>query len=348
MPSAKGIVHAGSAFVVGLLVLVSGLGGPAAASPTVDAIRSKGSLACGVSTGVAGWSQPDSQGHWTGFDVDMCRAIAAAVLGDANKVKYVPLSAQQRFTALQAGEVDVLSNRATWSLIRDASLGIDFLTIVFYDGQSFLVPKKLNLKNARELAGATICVQPGTTSELNLADYLRTNHVDAKVLTIEDRDAVEQAYFSGRCDAFSTDATSLAATRAGRAASADDHVILPERISKEPLSPAVRRGDEEFFAIAKWCMYAVIDAEEKGIDSANVDQMLKSEDPEIQRMLGATPGMGKALGLDEQWAYRIIKQVGNYSEIFERNVGIKTPLHLERGPNALWTHGGLIYAPPIR
>jgi len=348
MPSGKGIVHAGFAFAVGLFLLAIGGAGPAAASPTADAIRSKGELACGVSTGVAGWSQPDSQGHWTGFDVDMCRAIAAAVIGNADKVKYVPLSAQQRFTALQAGEVDVLSNRATWSLIRDASLGINFLTIVFYDGQSFLVPKKLGLKSARELAGATICVQPGTTSELNLADYLRTNHVDAKVLTIEDRDAVEQAYFSGRCDSFSTDATSLAATRAGRAASADDHVILPDRISKEPLSPAVRRGDDEFFGIAKWCIYAVIDAEEKGVTSANVDQMLKSEDPEIQRMLGVTPGMGKALGLDEQWAYRIIKQVGNYSEIFERNVGINTPLHLERGQNALWTHGGMIYAPPIR
>jgi len=348
MASAKGIVHARFVVAAGLLLLAIGRAGPAAASPTVDAIRSRGELACGVSTGVAGWSQPDSQGHWTGFDVDMCRAIAAAVIGNADKVKFVPLSAQQRFTALQAGEVDVLSNRATWSLIRDASLGINFLTIVFYDGQSFLVPKKLNLKSARELAGATICVQPGTTSELNLADYLRTNHVDAKVLTIEDRDAVEQAYFSGRCDSFSTDATSLAATRAGRAASADDHVILPERISKEPLSPAVRRGDDEFFGIAKWCIYAVIDAEEKGVTSANVDQMLKSENPEIQRMLGVTPGMGKALGLDEQWAYRIVKQVGNYSEIFERNVGINTPLHLERGQNALWTHGGMIYAPPIR
>jgi len=348
MPSARGIVHAGFALVAGLLFLWVDPARPAIAGPTVEAMRSKGALACGVSTGVAGWSQPDAQGHWTGFDVDVCRAIAAAVLGDADKVTYVPLSAQQRFTALQAGEVDVLSNRATWSLIRDASLGINFLTIVFYDGQSFLVPKKLGLKTARQLAGATICVQPGTTSELNLADYLRTNHVDAKVLTIEDRDSVEQAYFSGRCDAFSTDATSLAATRAGRAQSADDHVILPERISKEPLSPAVRHGDDEFFDIAKWSVYALIDAEEKGVTSANVDQMLKSDDPEIQRMLGVTPGMGKALGLDDQWAYRIIKQVGNYGEIFERNVGINTPLHLERGQNALWTQGGMIYAPPIR
>jgi general L-amino acid transport system substrate-binding protein len=328
--------------------LLATLVASASAGPTVDAMRKNGALSCGVSTGVAGWSQPDAQGHWTGFDVDMCRAIAAAVLGDADKVKYVPLSAQQRFTALQTGEVDVLSSRATWTLIRDASLGLNFLTIAFYDGQGFMVPKKLGIKSGRELAGGTICVQPGTTSELNLADYMRTYKVNAKVLTIEDRDAVEQAYFSGRCDAFSTDATSLAATRAGKAASADDHVILPERISKEPLAQAVRHGDDEFFDIGKWSIYAVINAEEKGVTSANVDQMLKSEDPEIKRLLGTTPGMGKALGLDEQWAYRIIKQVGNYGDIFERNVGINTALHLERGQNALWTQGGLIYAPPIR
>ncbi len=331
-----------------LLAIVAGGIGGAAAGPTVEAVRAKGAIGCGVSTGVSGWSQPDNQGHWTGFDVDMCRAIAAAVLGDANKVKYVPLSAQQRFTALQTGEVDVLSSRATWTLIRDASLGLNFLAIAFYDGQGFMVPKKLGIKTGRELAGSTICVQPGTTSELNLADYLRTYKVNAKVLTIEDRDAVEQAYFSGRCDAFSTDATSLAATRAGKAASADDHVILAERFSKEPLAQAVRHGDDEFFDIGKWSIYAVINAEEKGIASTNVDEMKKSEDPEIKRLLGVTPGMGKALGLDEEWAYRIIKQVGNYGEIFERNVGINTPLHLERGQNALWTQGGLIYAPPIR
>ena len=320
----------------------------AAAGPTVDAIRRNGVLSCGVSTGVAGWSQPDSQGRWAGFDVDMCRAIAAAVLGDASKVKYVPLSAQQRFTALQTGEIDVLSSRATWSLIRDASLGINFLTISFYDGQGFLVPKKLNLKSAKELAGASICVQPGTTSELNLADYMRSNNLNSRTVVIEDRDAIEQAYFAGRCDSFSTDATSLAATRAAKAASAEDHVILPDRISKEPLAQAVRHGDDEFFDVGKWSIYALINAEEKGVTSANVDEMLKNEDPEIKRLLGTTPGMGKALGLDEQWAYRIIKQIGNYGEIFERNVGINTPLKLERGQNALWTQGGLIYAPPIR
>ena len=320
----------------------------AAAGPTVEAIKRNGVMACGVSTGVAGWSLPDTQGRWAGFDVDICKAIAAAVIGDANKVKYVPLSAQQRFTALQTGEVEVLSSRATWSLIRDASLGLNFLPISFYDGQSFMVPRKLGIKTAKELAGGTICVQPGTTSELNLADWMRTNNIQAKTLTIEERDAVEQAYFSGRCDAFTTDATSLAGTRAGRAAAVEDHVILDERISKEPLAQAVRHGDDEFFDIGKWTVFALIDAEEKGISSANVDEMLKSEDPEIKRMLGVSPGMGKALGLDEQWAYRVIKQVGNYGEIFDRNVGPDTPLKLERGLNALWIKGGLIYAPPIR
>jgi general L-amino acid transport system substrate-binding protein len=324
------------------------LAASAGAGPTVEAMKRNGVMACGVSTGVAGWSLADSQGRWAGFDVDICKAIAAAVIGDANKVKFVPLSAQQRFTALQTGEVEVLSSRATWTLIRDASLGINFLPISFYDGQSFMVPRKLNIKTAKELAGSTICVQPGTTSELNLADWMRSNKIEAKTLTIEDRDAIEQAYLAGRCDSFSTDATSLAGTRAGRAAVVEDHVILAERISKEPLAQAVRHGDDEFFDIGKWTVFALINAEEKGVSSANVDEMLKSEDPEIKRLLGATPGMGKALGLDEQWAYRVIKQVGNYGEIFDRNVGPNTALKLERGLNALWTHGGLIYAPPIR
>ena len=340
---ARGLGFAG--LVLGLAVEIDGA---AAASPTLDAIRRNGVLACGVNTGVAGYSMPDSQGHWAGFDVDMCRAVAAAILGDAEKVKFVPLSAQQRFTALQTGEVDMLSARATWTLIRDASLGINFLPIVFYDGQSFMVPRKLNITQGKQLAGATICVQTGTTSELNLADYLRANKLEAKTVVIEDREAIEQAYFSGRCDAFTTDATSLAATRAGRAANAADHVILAERFSKEPLAPAVRHGDDEFFDVAKWCIFALIDAEDKGLGMKTVDAALTSEDPDIKRMLGTTPGMGKALGLDEQWAYRIIKQVGNYGEIFERNVGIGTPLNLERGLNALWSHGGLIYAPPIR
>jgi general L-amino acid transport system substrate-binding protein len=328
--------------------LVSGASDGAAASQTIDTIRKNGALVCGVSPGVAGFSMPDAQGNWTGFDVDMCRAVAAAILGDATKVKYVPLQAQQRFTALQSGEVDMLSNRATWTLVRDASLGINFLPIVFYDGQSFMVPRKLGIKTGRELAGATICVQTGTTSELNLADFLRGNHLDAKTVVVEDRDGVEQAYFSGRCEAFSTDATSLAATRAGRAAAPGDHVILAERISKEPLAPAVRHGDDEFFDVAKWTIFALINAEEMGLSTTTVDAALASDDPEIKRILGVTPGMGKALGLDERWAYWAIKQVGNYGEIHGRNVGPGTPLNLERGLNALWSHGGLIYAPPVR
>jgi general L-amino acid transport system substrate-binding protein len=336
------------ASLLGFFLLLGPIGGAVAAGPTVEAMRRNGVLSCGVSTGVAGFSMADAQGRYAGFDVDICRAIAAAILGDAGKVKYVPLSAQQRFTALQSGEVDVLSNRATWTLVRDASLGINFLPIVFYDGQSFLVPKRLGITQGRELAGATICVQTGTTSELNLTDFLRANHLEAKTVVIEDRDGIEQAYFSGRCDAFTTDATSLAATRAGRAANAADHVILSERISKEPLAPAVRHGDDEFFDIAKWVIFALINAEEKGLTSANVDAALASEDPEIKRLLGTIPGAGKALGLDEQWAYRIIKQVGNYGEIHDRNVGIGTPLNLERGLNALWSKGGLIYAPPVR
>ena len=320
----------------------------AAAGPTVEAIKRNGVMACGVSTGVSGWSLPDTQGRWSGFDVDICKAIAAAVIGDANKVKYVPLSAQQRFTALQTGEVEVLSSRATWSLIRDASLGINFLPISFYDGQSFLVPRKLGIKTGKELAGATICVQPGTTSELNLADFLRVNKIQARQVTIEERDAVEAAYLNGRCDAFTTDATSLAATRAGRAAVADDHVILAERISKEPLAQAVRHGDDEFFDIGKWTVFVLIDAEEKGVSSANVDEMLKSENPTIKRILGVTPGMGKALGVDEKWVYAIVKQVGNYGESFDRNLGQKSPLRIDRGLNRLWKDGGLMYAPPIR
>jgi len=329
-------------------ILASSAVAGASASQTVDTIRRNGVLTCGVSTGVAGFSMPDAQGNWAGFDVDMCRAVAAAILGDAGKVKFVPLSAQQRFTALQTGEVDMLSSRATWTLIRDASLGINFLPIVFYDGQSFMVPRKLGIKTARELAGATICVETGTTSELNLADFLRGNHLDARTVVVEGRDGVEQAYFSGRCDAFSTDATSLAATRAGRAASVDDHVILAERISKEPLAPAVRHGDDEFFDVAKWSIFVLVNAEEKGLGTTTVDEALASDDPETKRILGVTPGMGKALGLDDKWAYWIIKQVGNYGEIHDRNVGPGTPLNLERGLNALWTHGGLIYAPPVR
>ena len=321
---------------------------PAAAGPTLDKVKSNGAVSCGVSTGLAGFSIADAQGKYTGIDVDFCRQVAAAVLGDANKVKYVPLSAQQRFTALQSGEVDLLARNTTVTLQRDAALGLDFALPNFFDGQGFMVPKKLGVKSAKELDGATVCVQPGTTTELNLADYFRANKMTFKPVVIEKLEEVENAYFSGRCDVYTTDRSGLAATRASKAPNPDDQVILPEVISKEPLAPAVRHGDEEWYDIVKWVAYASVEAEEDGVSSKNVDEQAKSEDPNIKRLLGTTPGMGKALNLDEKWAYNLIKQVGNYGELFERNVGKDSPLKMERGINDLWTKGGLMYAMPIR
>jgi len=320
----------------------------AQAGATLDAVKKNGAVSCGVSTGLQGFSLADSQGRYAGLDVDICRMVAAAVLGDAGKVKYVPLSSQQRFTAIQSGEVDILSRTTTWTLQRDTQLGLNFAPVVFYDGQGFMVPKKLGLKSAKELKGATVCVQPGTTTELNLADFFRANKLDFKPVVIEKLEEVEAAYFSGRCDAYTTDRSGLAATRIGKAANPDDHVILPEVISKEPLAPAVRHGDDEWFDIVKWTVYASIEAEEDGITSKNVDEKTKSDDPNVKRLLGVTPGMGKATGLDEKWAYNLIKQVGNYGEVFDRNVGKDSPLKLERGLNDLWTRGGLMYAMPVR
>jgi general L-amino acid transport system substrate-binding protein len=324
------------------------LGGAAQAGPTFDKVKQAGQIVCGVNTGLAGFAQPDNQGRYTGLDVDICKALAAAIFGDVDKVKYVPLTAQQRFTALQSGEVDLLSRNTTWTLLRDTDLGLNFTAVVFYDGQGFMVPKKLGVKSAKELNGATVCVQPGTTTELNLADYFRANKMQFKPVVIEKLDEVENAFFSGRCDAYTTDRSGLAATRAARAPKPDDYVILPEVISKEPLAPAVRQGDDQWNDIVRWTIYALFEAEEKGVTSKNVDEMTKSDDPTIKRLLGVTPGMGKALGVDEKWAYNAIKAVGNYGEIFERNVGEGSPLKLDRGPNNLWTQGGLIYAMPIR
>ncbi len=325
-----------------------GFAAPAKAGPTFDKVKAAGTVTCGVNTGLAGFGQPDNQGHYTGLDVDVCRALAAALFGDASKVKYVPLTAQQRFTALQSGEIDILSRNTTDTLQRDTELGLNFGPVVYYDGQGFMVPKKLGVKSAKELNGATICVQPGTTTELNLADYFRANKMTFKPLVIEKLDEVVAAYLSGRCDVFTTDRSGLAATRIARAPNPADQIILPEVISKEPLAPAVRQGDDQWHDVVDWVVYALIQAEEKGITSKNVDDMLKSDDPDIKRMLGVTPGMGKALGLDEKWAYNEIKLVGNYGEIFDRNVGKDSPLKLDRGINALWTHGGLMYAMPIR
>ncbi len=325
--------------------------GTALAGKDLDSIKSRGALVCGVPTGTAGFALADSQGKWVGLDVDVCRAVSAAIFGDSEKVKYVPLSTQQRFTALQSGEVDILSNNTTMTLTRDTALGLDFTAITYYDGQGFLVPKKLNVKSAKELNGATVCVAPGTTTELNLADYFRATKMTFKPVVIEKVEEIRAAFFSGRCDVYTTDASGLYATRAANPPpplKPEDFIVLPEIISKEPLAPAVRHGDNQFADIVRWTQYAMVEAEEYGIHSKNVDEMLKSDNPTIKRILGVTPGMGKALGVDEKWVYNIIKQVGNYGEMFERNVGMGSPLKIARGQNALWTQGGLQYAPPIR
>jgi general L-amino acid transport system substrate-binding protein len=325
--------------------------GSAMAGKDLDAIKSRGQLICGVGTGTAGFMLADSQGKWVGLDVDVCRAVAAAIFGDAEKVKYTPLTAQQRFTALQSGEVDMLSNNTTATLTRDTALGLDFTAITYYDGQGFMVNKKLGVKSAKELNGATVCVAPGTTTELNLADYFRATKMNFKPVVIEKVEEIRAAFFSGRCDVYTTDASGLYATRAANVpppAKPEDFIILPEIISKEPLAPAVRHGDQQFADIVRWTQYAMLEAEEYGISSKTVDDMLKSENPTIKRILGVTPGMGKALGVDEKWVYNIVKQVGNYGESFDRNVGMGSPLKIERGLNKLWTQGGLQYAEPIR
>jgi general L-amino acid transport system substrate-binding protein len=323
--------------------------GPAHAGKTLDAIKSRGQLVCGVHTGLAGFSQADSQGNWSGLDVDVCRAIAAAILGDATKVKWVPLTAAQRFTALQSGEIDILSRNTTWTLTRDASLGLNFVGTTYYDGQGFIVPAKAKIKSAKQMKGATVCVQSGTTTEKNMTDFSRTNKLDLKPVVFEKIEAATGAYFSGRCAAFTTDASGLASIRNKEAKTPTDHVILPELISKEPLGPAVRRGDDEFFAIAKWVVFGLIESEEYGLTQANVEQMMnESQDPVVMRITGKSEDTGKLLGLDKDWMVKALKAVGNYGEIFERNVGAKTPLALQRGTNAQWNKGGLMYAPPIR
>ncbi len=322
---------------------------PAQAGKTVDAIKARGQLICGVNTGLAGFSAADSQGNWSGLDVDVCKAIAAAMLGDASKVKYVPLNAQQRFTALQSGEIDILSRNTTWTLTRDASLGLNFTNTTYYDGQGFMVPSKGKVKSAKQLKGATVCVQSGTTTEKNLTDFSRANKLDIKPVVFEKQEAATGAYFSGRCQAFTTDASGLASIRNKEAKVPADHLILPELISKEPLGPSVRRGDDEFFAIAKWVVFALIEAEEYGVTQANVDEQAKgSTDPVVGRILGTTEDTGKLLGLDKTWAASAIKAVGNYGEIFERNVGPKSALGMPRGNNNLWNKGGFMYAPPVR
>ena len=329
---------------------VLGVGAPAALAGTLDDVKAKGFVQCGVnSAGLGGFGAQDSSGNWSGLDVDYCRAVAAAVFGDGTKVKFTPLSAKDRFTALQSGEVDMLSRNTTWSASRDSQLGFNFRTVNYYDGQGFMAKKSLNVKSALELSGAAVCVQTGTTTELNLADYFKANKMDYKPVVFEKQEEADAAYDAGRCDVYTTDQSGLYSIRL-KLKQPDDHVVLPEIISKEPLGPAVRQGDDKWFDVVSFAHYAMVTAEEFGITQANVDEMLKSENPDIKRFLGeeAESTIGTDFGLDNKWAYNVIKQVGNYGEAFERNVGQGSPLKIERGLNNLWNKGGLQYAPPIR
>lgn len=322
---------------------------PAHAGKTLDTIKSRGQIVCGVHTGLAGFGAADSNGKWSGLDIDICRAVAAATLGDGEKVKYVPLVAQARFTALQSGEVDLLSRNTTFTLTRDASLGLSQTAVTYYDGQGFMVPVKSKIKSAKQLKGQTVCVQSGTTTEKNLTDYSKANGLNIKPVVFEKLDSVEGAYFSGRCVAYTTDASGLASVRNKSAKNPADHLVLPELISKEPLGPLVRRGDDEWRAIVTWVIYGLLEAEEYGVTAANVDDLkTTSKDPVIGRLLGTSEDTGKLLGLDKEWLARAIKTTGNYGEIFERNVGPKSALQLPRGLNNLWTKGGVQYAYPIR
>jgi general L-amino acid transport system substrate-binding protein len=319
----------------------------AQAESTLDVVKKRGQVICGVNVGLGGFSLPDSQGKWSGLDVDMCNAVAAAIFGDATKAKYVPLSAQQRFLALQSGEIDMLVRNSTITLERDAGLGLQYSGINFYDGQGFMVSKKLGVKGLAELNNATICVAQGTTHEFNVASWFRGRNMTFKPVVFESQDVMYEAFFAGRCDAITQDSSALASALATRGRQGD-YMILPELISKEPLGPFVRRGDDVWMAVVRWTLFAMLEAEERGITTANVDEQLKSTDALVQRFLGVKPGNGKALQLDEKWAYNIVKLVGNYGESYERNVGMGSPLKLARGLNGLWTKGGLMYPIPLR
>jgi len=325
---------------------VVGFAMPAPAS-TLDDIKARGVLNCGANGQLPGFGMPDPQGVWTGLDVDFCRAIAAAIFNDATKVKFVPLSAKDRFTALQSGDVDVLVRNTTWTLSRDTQLGLSATGVDYYDGQGFIIRKSLKVNSALELNDAAICVQQGTTTELNLADYFRTNKMRLKTVTFATLDEALKAYDTGRCDAFTADASALYSVRL-KLAKPEDNVVLPEIISKEPLGPFVRQGDDQWFDIVRWVLFAMFNAEELNVTTANVDEQLKSSNPEIKRLLGTEGNYGEQLGLTKDWVYRIVKLVGNYGEVFERNVGQGSPLKIARGLNALWTKGGLHYGPPLR
>ena len=327
--------------------LGAGLAAQAASAQTLKTIKDRGQLSCGVSQGLPGFSSPDDKGNWTGLDVDICRAIAAAIFNDPAKVKYIPLSAKDRFTALQSGEIDVLSRNTTWTLSRDTSLGANFAGVNYYDGQGFMVKKSLNVNSALELNSASICVQTGTTTEQNLADYFKSNNMKYEVIAFANDDEAIKAYESGRCDVFTTDVSGLYAERL-KFANPAEHVVLPEVISKEPLGPMVRHGDDQWFDIVKWVLFAMVDAEELGINQKNLDDMAKSDKPELKRVFGTDGNLGEQLGLTKDWVYRIVKGVGNYGETFDRNVGAGSKLGIARGLNALWNKGGIQYAPPIR
>jgi general L-amino acid transport system substrate-binding protein len=335
----------GALLAATLLAVVPGVA--SAQQKTLDAVKQRGQLSCGVHTGLAGFGAADDKGVWSGLDVDYCKAVAIAVLGDSNKVRFVPTTPKERFAALQSREVDLLARSTTWTLSRDSSLGFSFAGVNYYDGQGFMVKKSANVKRAKELGGATVCVQTGTTTELNLADFFRTNNIQYKPVVFEKVDEAVRAYATDRCDAYTTDASGLYSVRL-QLAKPDEHMVLPDIISKEPLGPLVRQDDFQWFTIVKWVHFALLNAEELGVTRANVDRMRDSANPDIKRLLGKEGDFGKGLGLDNDWAYRIVKQLGNYGEIFERNVGSGSRLKIDRGLNKLWTQGGIQYAPPIR
>ena len=336
-----------AAALAGLGLAVTASAVSAQATGTLAQVKSRGILNCGSNTGLAGFGLPDAQGNWVGLDVDFCRAISSAIFNDPAKVKFIPLSAKDRFTALQSGETDVLVRNSTWTMTRDTSLGLLFTGVNYYDGQGFMVRKKLGVTSALQLSGASVCTQQGTTTELNLADFFRSNNLKYEVVAFASADETVKAYDAGRCDAFTTDASGLYAERL-KLTAPDDHMVLPEIISKEPLGPSVRNNDAQWFNLVKWVGFAMVNAEELGVTKANVDEMLKSPNPEIKRLLGTEGKFGESIGLTNDWAYRIIKHVGNYGESFDKNVGANSLLKIARGQNALWTKGGLQYAPPVR
>ena len=333
---------------VAAAAVLASTGAYAAEGDTLRTVKQRGELICGVNPGLVGFAAPDANGNWSGFDISLCRAIAAAVVGDPNKVRFVPTTGQTRFTALSSGEVDVLTRNSTWSFQRDTELALDFPAVNYYDGQGFLVRKDLGVTSAKELDGATVCIQTGTTTELNLADYFRANNITYQPVNIDSNAEGEQQYLAGACDAYTTDASGLAATRAAFA-DPENHIILPEIISKEPLAPAVRHGDNNWGDIVRWTLFALVAGEEYGVTSANIEELSKSStNPEVQRLLGQTDNLGGMIGLDAEWAKRAIMANGNYGEIFAATIGEQTPIGLARGLNALWTQGGLMYALPIR